>query len=96
MRMGLGAIVCIVQIHEKQHRGPKVLWPLGRALTSNALHFPHWAQRIPEAIDRWVFDTTVLNLREDPPPSAGVREPRRPQPTAPAGRRATPLDGSDA
>jgi hypothetical protein len=84
-----------VEVHQKRHRGPKGLWPLERLIIKTTRHLPHWAQPVYEAIDRAVFETTIVDLEDDPPPPPGVREPRRPLPTAPSASRARPIIGSD-
>jgi hypothetical protein len=74
-----------MEIHEKRHRGPKVLWRVGSFLAWNMHRLPHRASRVIDAVERAVFDTTITTISSpgNPPPPAGVREPRRPEPTGP-------------
>ena len=73
-----------VQIHEKRHRGPRPLWPLGSAAVGATRHLPHWARRFYDAVDRAFFTTEIIIAPPDPPPPSGVREPRRPSPGRPS------------
>jgi hypothetical protein len=70
------------EIHEKRHRGPRALWPVGSFLAWNVHRLPHWASRFSNAVDRAVYDTTIIAGMDNPPP-AGDREPRRPKPKGP-------------
>lgn len=72
-----------VEVREKRHRGPRVLWPLGSAAARATDHLPHWAERFRNAVDQAVFSTTIVTTPPDPPPTSGVREPRQPNPGRP-------------
>lgn len=83
-------------MHKKRSRGPKVLRPVAVLLVNATKRLPHWAQPIHDAIDRSVYDTTIIHIEPEPPPPAGVREPRRPLPTAPSASKVRMGDDPDA
>ena len=51
-----------IELREKRHRGPKLMWPLARWLTNATRHLPHWARPVHKAIDRAAFETTIVPL----------------------------------
>lgn len=80
-----------VELHQKRYRGPRILWPIVRPLTNAIQHLPHWARSVHEVVDRAAYETTIIKS-DPPPPPAGVRQPRRPTPTAPPSSLQLPLN----